>query len=178
VTEGSGNSLDREGIVSPLSRFAAGLAMVLAVVAWAAVPALAHGDDGEADPVDLVEQALAIVVNTPEAAAEASERVEDALAAEASEPSGELDVVALEAAAAALEGGELLDAQDALMEALGQESDDTSGTDSAGSTVHSFTERVDGGLRAPSGVEAVALGFAFAIAVGGFVLLRRRGMSA
>ena len=81
--------------------------------------ALAHGGDDEANAVDLVEQALAIVVNTPDAVGEALERVEAALAEEAEESTGELDIASLELAAVALETGDLHDAEDALVAALG-----------------------------------------------------------
>jgi hypothetical protein len=46
---------------------------------------LAHGEEGEAEAVDLVEQALAIVVNSPDAMSEAQERIEAALAADPAE---------------------------------------------------------------------------------------------
>jgi len=101
---------------------------VVGVAAWGTAPASAHGDDDEADAVNLVEQALAIVVNTPAAADEALERVEAARAAEAEEPSGELDIASLELAAVALENGDLHEAEDALMGALG--SDPHAGADS------------------------------------------------
>jgi len=93
--------------------------VVVGVVALAASPARAHGGADEADAVDLVEQALAIVVNSPGAVGEALERVETALAEEAEEPTGELDIASLEMAAAALETGDLHDAEDALVAALG-----------------------------------------------------------
>jgi len=100
---------------------ATGLMVAVLVMAWGSTPAYAHGGDGESDPVNLVEQALAIVVNTPDAANEALERVEEALAEEAEEPSGELDLVALENAAVALEEARLHDAEDALVRALGRD---------------------------------------------------------
>ncbi len=102
-----------------------GIAMIAIVVAvtgaivWATPPALAHGGDEEATAVDLVEQALAIVVNSPDAVGEALERVEAALAEEAENPTGELDIASLELAAEALETGDLHDAEDALVAALG-----------------------------------------------------------
>ncbi|MFV1961967.1 MAG: hypothetical protein ACC658_09040 [Acidimicrobiia bacterium] len=99
--------------------FATGLMVAVLVTAWGSTPADAHGGDGESDPVNLVEQALAIVVNTPDAPGEALERIEEALAEEAEEPSGELDLVALEDAAVALEEARLHDAEDALVRALG-----------------------------------------------------------
>lgn len=95
--------------------------MMTAVMAWGSAPALAHGGDGESDPVNLAEQALAIVVNTPDAPGEAIERVEEALAIESEEASGELDLAALEEALAALEEGRLHDAEDALVTALGRD---------------------------------------------------------
>ncbi len=100
------------------SRLAIATAL-LGVVVWAAAPALAHGDEDGASAVELVEQALAIVVNTPAASGEALERVEAALDAEAEEPSGELDIGSLRLAADALEAGDLHDAEDALVTALG-----------------------------------------------------------
>ncbi len=101
--------------------FTIGLAVAVLVAAWGSAPAEAHGGEDEADPVDQVEQALAIVVNTPDAASEALERIEAALAEEAEEPSGELDLVALEDAAVALEEARLHDAEDALVRALGRD---------------------------------------------------------
>jgi len=92
---------------------------VIGAVGLAPQRVMAHGGGDEAGAVDLVEQALAIVVNSPEAAGEALERVEAALTEEAEEPSGELDVTSLELAAAALEAGDLHDAEDALVAALG-----------------------------------------------------------
>ncbi len=92
---------------------------VIGAVALAPPPALAHGGGDEAGAVDLVEQALAIVVNSPDAVGEALERVEAALAEEAEEPTGELDIASLQLAAAALERGDLHDAEDALVAALG-----------------------------------------------------------
>ena len=99
--------------------FATALVVAALVAAWGSTPADAHGGDGESDPVNQVEQALAIVVNTPDAASEALERIEEALAEEAEEPSGELDLVALEDAVVALEESRLHDAEDALVRALG-----------------------------------------------------------
>jgi len=96
------------------------VAVALAGAGLLAPPsALAHGGDDEANAVDLVEQALAIVVNTPDAVGEALERVEAALAEEAEESTGELDIASLELAAVALETGDLHDAEDALVAALG-----------------------------------------------------------
>jgi len=197
------------------------------VAALVATPALAHGDDEEADPVNLVEQALAIVVNTPTAADEALERIEAALAAEESEPTGELDVASLEIAALSLEGGDLHEAEDALVAALGsdphagstdpqeavaepaiqpgegstadshpetiapesvgsQESvadahDEPSANPGPGATevaAHGLTDRVDGGFRSPSGLDAAALAAAVVLAVGGFGLVFKRGRHA
>lgn len=98
------------------------LAIAVAVIGAAGLApqrALAHGGGDEAGAVDLVEQALAIVVNSPDAIGEALERIEAALVEEAEEPSGDLDVASLEAAVAALEAGDLHDAEDALVAALG-----------------------------------------------------------
>lgn len=92
---------------------------VMGAVVLTPLPALAHGGTDEADAVDLVEQALAIVVNSPDAAGEALERIEAALAEEAGEPTGELDVASLELAVGALETGDLHGAEDALVAALG-----------------------------------------------------------
>jgi len=106
----------------PIARWSVVALAVLGLIMSVGVgTALAHGGEDEADPVDLVEQALAIVVNTPDAAAEALERVEAALAAEAANPSGALDIAALEEAATALSNGDLHDAEDALIRALGQD---------------------------------------------------------
>jgi len=85
----------------------------------AAPSALAHGGGDEATAVDLVEQALAIVVNSPDAVDEALKRVETALAEVDHESTGELDVASLELAAVALKAGDLHDAEDALVAALG-----------------------------------------------------------
>jgi len=113
--------LNVPGVGTVARRTAVVLAVLGLVMTLVAVPALAHGEEADADPTDLVEQALAILVNTPEATGEALERVEAALAAETEQPSGALDVEALEAAAAALQAGELHDAEDALIEALGRD---------------------------------------------------------
>ena len=83
-------------------------------------PVLAHGEDGEAEPVELVEQALAIVVNTPDSMGEAAEKLEAVLEAD---PAGlmDLDVEAVARALAAVEAGDAHAAEDALIEALGQD---------------------------------------------------------
>lgn len=98
------------------------LAMAAAVVGllvWTAAPALAHGENNDSGAVELVEQALAIVVNSPGASGEALERIEAALEAETEEPSGKLDIVSLELAVDALRQGDMHDAEDALVTALG-----------------------------------------------------------
>lgn len=158
----------------------------LGLVVWLGLPAFAHGEEGESDPVDLVEQALAIVVNTPDAVDEAVERVDEALDAEEAEPSGELNVPALEAAAAALEEGRLHDAEDSLIEAFGQDphagaaeptSFSSTATGEATGEVpaqHGLTERVDGGFGTPSGAGWTAIGLALVAGVIGVVLVRRR----
>lgn len=161
----------------------------LGLVVWLALPALAHGEGGESDPVDLVEQALAIVVNTPDLVDEAVERVDEALEAEGAEPSGELDVPALEAAAAALEEGRLHDAEDSLIEALGQDphagsAEPTSFSSTAAEEItgeapaqHGLTDRVDGGFDTPSGAGWAAMGSALIVGAIGMVLVRRREAS-
>lgn len=166
-----------------------GLVLSVLVFLWAALPALAHGEEGESDPVNLVEQALAIVVNTPDAADEALERVEEALETEEAEPSGELDVPALEDAATALQDGRLHDAEDLLVEALGRdphavsaEPGSFSGTASAedvgeAPVRHGLTDRVDGGFDSPSAGGWTAIGLAAVAAVVGVVLVRRREVS-
>ena len=83
-------------------------------------PALAHGEDGVAEPIELIEQALAIVVNSPGSIGEARERIEDALAAESDELEG-LDVEALNRALDAIVAGDAHAAEDALVEALGRD---------------------------------------------------------
>jgi len=93
--------------------------VVMGVVALAPLPALGHGGADEANAVDLVEQALAIVVNSPDAVGEALERVEAALVEVAEEPTADLDVASLELAAVALVTGDLHGAEDALVAALG-----------------------------------------------------------
>ncbi len=178
------------------------LAVAVAVIGaatWATSPALAHGggEGEEIDPVNLVEQALAIVVNTPDKADEALERVEAALEAENEEPTGELDVALLEAAAQALEINDLHEAEDTLVEALGSnphanaDEPDASSSDGAegdhaeeaseGANVsaHGLTERVDGGFSAPSGTDFVALAAAALVAAGGFAFVysKRGGRS-
>lgn len=112
-------------------------------------------EDGESDPTNLVEQAPAIVVNTPDAADEALERVEEAMETDEEDPSGELDVPALEE-------GSLHDAEDLLVEALGGDphalagapdsfSDTASAEDVGEAPVrHGLTDRVDGGIDFPS----------------------------
>lgn len=100
------------------------LVVTIGVVAFGSTPAAAHGGGDEAAPVDLVEQALAILVNTPDAVGEVIERVEEALVEEGEAPSGDLDLVALEEALSALEDGRSHDAEDALIAALGQDPHD------------------------------------------------------
>lgn len=168
------------------SRLWSGLVLSVLVVLWSALPALAHGGEGESDPVNLVEQALAIVVNTPDAVDEALERVEEALGTEAAEPSGELDVPALEEAAVALEDDRLHDAEDLLVEALGQDPHAGSAEPSSFSSTaaeevtgqmppqHGLTDRVDGGFEIPSAGGWTAIGVAAAGAVVGVILVRRR----
>ncbi len=170
------------------------LAVAVAMIGaatWAISPALAHGgEEGEEiDPVNLVEQALAIVVNTPDKADEALERVEAALESEAEEPTGELDIVSLEAAAAALEIDDLHEAEDTLVAALGSDphaneeepggssSDEPDGdhadeaTGEGDVSAHGLTERVEGGFSAPSGTDFVALAAALLVAGGGFAFV-------
>jgi hypothetical protein len=171
-------------------RIGLGLSVAGAVtmwMAWVALPAFAHGEEGESDLVDQVEQALAIVVNTPDAVDEALERIEAALDAEAEEPSGELDVAALELAADALRDGRLHDAEDDLIEALGQDphgvstepgASAESDTDAAGGpSEHGLTERVDGGVRSPTTGGWTAIGVAAVAAALGVALVRRKEAS-
>ena len=103
------------------ARLSTAVALATLILVWGSAPALAHGEDGESDPVNLVEQALAIVVNTPDAVGEAVERIEAALESETEEPTGELDVGALGEALAALEEDRVHDAEDALVAALGRD---------------------------------------------------------
>lgn len=155
-------------------------AMVVALFlrTWAASPAQAHGGDDEGDPVNLVEQALAILVNTPAAVGEALERVEEALVEEAEAPSGELDLVALEEARSALEEGRLHDAEDALVAALGQDPhEEESGTTGAEDQLleHGLTTRIEGGLVALGSSDVVTLIVALLLLGGGLAVLRGRG---
>jgi len=143
-------------------RRTAGIVMIAVSVAvigavWLAPQrALAHGGADEAGAVDLVEQALAIVVNSPEAVGEAIERVEAALTEEAEEPTGDLDVASLEVALVALEAGDLHDAEDALVAALGidphADEDEAAGTveETSAGTVADTPEQdpVDAGVTA------------------------------
>ena len=165
-----------------------GLVLTVLVVSWAALPALAHGGEGESASVNLVEEALAIVVNTPDATGEALERVEEALEAEEVESSGELDVAALDDAAGALEEGRLHDAEDALVEALGQDpharpaepvsfSSAAADEGATAASLHGLTDRVDGGLRTPSAGGWTAIGLAVIAAAIGWVMVRRRETS-
>jgi hypothetical protein len=94
--------------------------LVISLVLVGAGPALAHGEEGEAEPVDLVEQALAIVVNSPDAMSEAQEKIEAALAADPADLEG-LDLEALERALVAVEAGDAHAAEDALIETLGRD---------------------------------------------------------
>lgn len=142
-----------------------------ALVGTAALPASAHGEDGEADPVETVRQALAIVINTPGAADEATERIEEVLAVEADEPSGELDVAALEDAADAIEAGRLGPAEQALLAALAADRDGQT-ADVLG---HGPTDRLTGGLRGPSAGEGAAFAAAALAGLGGIGLIRRHG---
>lgn len=166
-------------------------AAVIGATTWTISPAFAHGGEegDEVDPVNLVEQALAIVVNAPEKADEALERIEAALAEEAEEPTGELDIAAVEAAAAALETNDLHEAEDALVAALGgdlnasadesvrepasqSEGDETEeGPGNSDAVAHGPTERVDGGFSAPSRTDIAALAAAAVLAAGGFAFV-------
>ncbi len=92
---------------------------LIGLLVWTAAPAFAHGEEDDSGAVELVEQALAIVVNSPGTSGEALERIEAALEAETEEPSGELDIASLELAVDALEQGDLHEAEDALVTALG-----------------------------------------------------------
>lgn len=94
--------------------------LAISLVLVGAGPALAHGEEGEAEPVDLVEQALAIVVNSPDAMSEAQEKIEAALAADPADLEG-LDLEALERALVAVEAGDAHAAEDALIETLGRD---------------------------------------------------------
>ncbi len=92
---------------------------LIGLLVLTAAPAFAHGDDEDSGAVELVEQALAIVVNSPAASGEALERIEAALEAETETPSGDLDITSLELAVDALKQGDMHDAEDALVTALG-----------------------------------------------------------
>jgi hypothetical protein len=94
--------------------------LVISLVLVGAGPALAHGEEGEEEPVDLVEQALAIVVNSPDAMSEAQEKIEAALTADPADLEA-LDLEALERALVAVEAGDAHAAEDALIEALGRD---------------------------------------------------------
>lgn len=100
-------------------RYAWSVLALLVATAWVVptLPTFAHGEDGEAEPVELVEQALAIVVNSPDSMVEADEKIEAALAADPAEL-GELDVEALDRAMVAVRAGDAHAAEDALVEAL------------------------------------------------------------
>jgi len=98
---------------------AAVVAALVGVAALSPSPVSAHGGTDEVSAVDLVEQALAIVVNSPDATGDALERIGAALAEEAEEPTGALDIASLELASISLETGDLHGAEDALVAALG-----------------------------------------------------------
>lgn len=96
------------------------LAGLLVISLLVGGPALAHGGEGEVEPVDLVEQALAIIVNSPDSMLEAQEKIEAALAADPADLEV-LDIEALERALAGIEAGDAHAAEDALVEALGRD---------------------------------------------------------
>ena len=160
---------------------------LLVVIAFQAGPALADGGGGESEPVDMIEQALAIVVNAPGSMGEALERVEAVLAEDPSELAG-LNLEALETARDALERGDDHTAEDSLVQALGQdphpqqgsvepEGDDEPEGEEPGLLTtpvleHGLTERLEAGFRSPN---AIALIAAIVIAGVGTLLLRHKG---
>lgn len=166
--------------------FVVGL-LLLAAFALFAGPALADGGGGESAPVDLIEQALAIVVNAPGSMGEALERVETVLAEDPSKLAG-LNLGALEAARDALERADDHGAEDALVQALGrdphveegsvepsredQPEDPESGLLTTPILEHGLTERLEAGFRPP---DLVALTAAIVMAGAGTLLLRGRG---
>ena len=162
--------------------------LLSAVIAFQAIPALADGGGGESEPVDMIEQALAIVVNAPGSRGEALERVEAVLAAEdASELAG-LNLEALATARDALERGDDHAAEDSLVKALGQDphpqegsvgpagadepEDEEPGLLTTPILEHGLTERLEAGFRPPN---AIALIAALVIAGAGALLLRHEG---
>lgn len=159
---------------------------LLAVIAFQADPALADGGADESEPVDLIEQALAIVVNAPGSRGEALERAEAVLAEDPSELAG-LNLEALATARDALERGDDHAAEDNLVQALGQDPHPQQGSESAGANEpedeepgllttpileHGLTERLEAGFRPPN---AIALIAAIVIAGVGTLFLRHKG---
>lgn len=161
--------------------------LLLAVIAFQADPALADGGGGESEPVDMIEQALAIVVNAPGSRGEALERVEAVLAEDPSELAG-LNLEALATAREALERGDDHAAEDSLVQALGQDPHPQQGSVEWAGAVepedeepgllttpileHGLTERLEAGFRPPN---AIALIAAIVIAGAGTLFLRHKG---
>lgn len=162
-------------------------ALVAALVLGAGLPVLAHGGEGEAEAINLIEQALAILVNSPEAVGETVERVEEVLAMPADDRAG-LDGVALEQALAALEAGEWHQAEESLIVALGREphpstavepGEGTTGEEEEAGSAPAYpqfgeTERVEFGWRAPASADWLTLAGAAVVAVAAIVMMRRR----
>jgi len=160
---------------------------MLAAIALLAGPAWADGGGGESEPVDLIEQALAIVVNAPGEMGEALERVEAVLAEDPSELVG-LNPEALAAARDGLESGDDHAAEDALVQALGRDphpqegsvepfradepEDKESGLLTTPILKHGLTERLQAGFRFP---DLVTLTAAIVMAGAATLLLRRKG---
>lgn len=136
-------------------------------------PALGDEVEGDFTPVELTEQALAILVNAPESMGESLERIEVVLAEDPSELGG-LDIEALERAAEAIEADDDPAAENALLEALGlaplpDVEEEGESVLASPVLVRGPTERIEAGLRSPEWIGLVA---AMVLAGAGTYLVR------
>lgn len=140
-------------------------------------PALADEVGGDYTPTELVEQALAILVNAPGSMEESLERIEAVLAEDPSELNG-LDTEALERAATAIEADDDHAAENALLEALGlaplpDVEEGESGVLTSPALVRGPTERIEAGFQSPGLLPVVAA--LILVGVGIYLVRRREG---
>ena len=144
------------------ARLSTAVALATLILVWGSAPALAHGEDGESDPVNLVEQALAALEE---------DRVHDAedalVAALGRDPHPEEPDPA---ASQPSDEPESPPAEDSAEPA--DESGEEPGEAEAVDDDHGLTSRVEGGFSNPGSDEVVALVVAVVLAVGGVALWR------
>jgi len=113
--------VDGRGATGPIREgtFARWLATAVLILAWSALltpPVAAHEGEEEVPAAELVEQAIALIRGQPDQVEAIADKIHDALEAEDAEG---VDLELVERADAALETGDLHEAQDLLEEAIG-----------------------------------------------------------